>query len=106
VKLAEICRLAHENASAKGFHETTPRFGQEGQDVRHILSWLMLIVTELAEAAEAARVGDIANFGEECADVLIRLADVCAALGIDLEAEVIKKMTRNAERPHMHGKLV
>ena len=103
MKLAEIQRMAHANARAKGFHETTPRFGHPGQDVRHIMSWLMLIVTELAEAAEAVRVGDRANFGEECADTLIRLADVCEALGIDLEAEVIKKMARNAARPPMHG---
>ncbi len=103
MRLSEICRLAHANARAKGFHEYAPRFGQPGQDVRHILSWLMLITTEIAEAAEAARTGDLENFGEECADVLIRLADVCQALGIDLEAAVAKKMARNAERPPMHG---
>lgn len=101
--IAELCELAYANARAKGFHEHEPRFGQPGQDVRHILSWLMLIVTEIAEAAEAARVGDLANFGEECADVFIRLGDMCAVLGIDLEAEVVKKMNRNAERPPMHG---
>ena len=103
MNLAEIQRMAHADARAKGFHEYTPRFGHPGQDVRHILSWLMLLTTEVAEAAEAARVGDRANFGEECADVLIRLADLCEALGIDLEAETIKKMARNAERPAMHG---
>lgn len=105
MNIPELMRLAHANARAKGFHEYAPSFGKPGRDVRHILSWLMLIVTELAEAAEAARIGDASNFGEECADIIIRLADMCAAMGIDLEAETIKKMSRNAERPPMHGKL-
>jgi NTP pyrophosphatase (non-canonical NTP hydrolase) len=103
VNLAEIQRMAHANARAKGFHEHAPRFGQPGRDTRHILSWLMLVVTELAEAAEEVRLGDKEKFAEECADTLIRLADLCEALGIDLEAETIKKMARNAERPAMHG---
>jgi len=101
--LSEITRLAHANACAKGFHEYKPRFGQPGQDTRHILSWLMLITTEVAEAAEAARIGDFTNFAEECADIMIRLADLCASFEIDLEAEVVKKMARNAARPAMHG---
>lgn len=104
--IAELMRLAHANARAKGFHEHVPNFGQPGRDARHILSWLMLAVTEIAEAAEAVRVGDLENFGEECADVYIRVADTCAALGVDLEAAVIKKLALNAGRPAMHGKLL
>lgn len=103
ITIAELMQRAHANACAKGFHERVPAFGQPGRDVRHILSWLMLAVTELAEAAEAARVGDLENFVEECADVLIRVADNCAALGVDLQAAVIQKLARNAERPPMHG---
>jgi NTP pyrophosphatase (non-canonical NTP hydrolase) len=103
MKISVMAEVAHANSRAKGFHEYTPRFGVAGRDARHILSWLALIVTEVAEAAEAVRTGDLANFGEELADVLIRCGDVAAALGVDLEAEVIKKMTRNAERPAMHG---
>lgn len=105
ITIAELMERAYANARAKGFHEYAPAFGQPGRDVRHILSWLMLAVTELAEAAEAARVGDLENFGEECADVFIRVADSCAALGIDLQATIIAKLTKNAERPPMHGKL-
>jgi len=103
--IAELMRLAHANATAHGFHEHVPAFGQTGRDVRHILSWLMLAVTELAEAAEAARVGDLENFGEECADVLIRVADTCAALEVDLQQAVARKLAKNADRPRMHGKL-
>lgn len=101
--IADLCQRAFTTAAAKGFHVYTPRFGVPGQDVRHILSWLMLITTEVAEAAEAARIGDRENFAEECADIFIRLGNVCAALGIDLEAEVLKKMARNDARPALHG---
>lgn len=93
----------YENARAKGFHEYNPKFGVAGQDTRHILSWLMLITTEVAEAAEAARIGDIHNFAEEMADVAIRLFDTCHALGIDIETEILAKMAKNKARPVMHG---
>lgn len=41
--------------------------------------------------------------GAECADVLIRLVDLCARYGIDLEAEVDRKLAYNRTRPHRHG---
>ena len=99
-KLAEEIRA---NALAKGFHEYEPRLGVGGQDARHILSWLMLITTEVAEAAEAVRIGDVANFGEELADVVIRVLDCAATLGIDLEKEILEKVEKNKARPIKHG---
>jgi NTP pyrophosphatase (non-canonical NTP hydrolase) len=98
-----LASRAYTTAASHGFHEYTPKFGVAGQDTRHILSWLMLITTELAEAAEAARKNNYENFCEELADVQIRLLDMCYVLDVDLEDAVLKKMAINENRPHKHG---
>lgn len=64
---------------------------------------LMLIVSEVAEAMEADRKGDKANFAEELADIAIRLFDLAEAHHINLEQEIVNKMAINAGRPVMHG---
>lgn len=64
----------------------------------------MLVVTELAEAAEAVRHNDPENFAEELADTYIRLMDITAACEINVEIEIRKKMDANWKRPKRHGK--
>ena len=91
---------------------------------------LLLVVSEITEAFEAFRdltpatlraletgetilgtsdatrlqVSKIANFKEEIADTYIRLGDLCATLGIDIECHINQKMQVNAKRPHLHGR--
>jgi NTP pyrophosphatase (non-canonical NTP hydrolase) len=91
---------------------------------------LMLVVSELAEALEADRknryslnnpkdIAALANdedfndafsshvkdtFEDEIADAVIRLFDMSAGLGIDLESHIEAKLRYNANRPKMHGK--
>lgn len=101
--ISGLCFRAYKTAHEKGFHEHTPVFGKSTGDTRHILSWLMLITTELAEAAEAARKNNRENFEEELADVAIRLFDMCYVLGVDLESSIMAKMIVNEARPHLHG---
>ena len=93
--LNELSRLCHRIAVEKGFWD----------DKRNIGEALMLIVTELAEAMEAHRIQDEANFREEIADSFIRLLDLCGGLGIDIEEEIYKKSLRNKQRPYKHGKV-
>jgi len=102
-KLNDYASRVYRNAKDKGFHEYAPVFGNAGRDVRHILSWLMLVTTEVAEAAEAVRKGDKVNFSEELADICIRVFDCAEALGINLEQEIVNKMQKNEERAHKHG---
>lgn len=102
-RLNDLAAAIYANAKAKGFHEYTPTFGVSGQDIRHILSWLMLVTTEVAEAAEEVRKGDVQHFGEELADICIRVFDCAEALGINLEQAIVDKMAVNAERPVKHG---
>lgn len=75
-------------------------------EVAELLSKLMLMVTELSEAAEAVRRGDIDNFTEEMADTMIRIFDTCGTMNIDIKAAVLKKMKINKQRPYMHGKKI
>lgn len=42
--------------------------------------------------------------GGELADAVIRIADLCGHLGIDLDAVIAEKMAYNAGRPYKHGK--
>lgn len=93
--LNELSLLCHRIAVEKGFWD----------DKRNIGEALMLIVTELAEAMEAHRIQDEANFREEIADSFIRLLDLCGGLGIDIEEEIYKKSLRNKQRPYKHGKV-
>lgn len=92
--IVDLIRFAHTNAREKGFWD----------EEREIGTLLMLIVSELGEALEAHRKGDMENFAEELADVAIRLGDLCGGLGIDLEKAIVKKMAVNKSRPRLHGK--
>jgi NTP pyrophosphatase (non-canonical NTP hydrolase) len=97
--LNDYVNKCHENAVSKGFWDDC-----DITDVYFNLSKLMLIVTEVAEAAEAIRHDDKVNFAEELADICIRVFDFAVAHGIDLEREIINKMKKNRARPYMHGK--
>ena len=85
----------------------------------------MLVVTELAEAMEWYRLFSEDDFSEldqgltdlasekgsdalvgfrvEIADAVIRLLNMSASLGIDIETEIAAKMEVNEKRPHRHG---
>ena len=88
----------------------------------------MLAVTELGEAMEAYRHLDLPlmlatsngaaldgnkdgeqivwleNFGEQLADAVIRVMDLCDALGVDLQSAIFWKMAINEMRPEKHDK--
>ena len=99
----EWCQRIHKWAHSKGFY-----FDRCDAPCRHIsgsfASAVILIVTELAEAVEADRKGDLKNRREEIADATIRIFDLCGAEGIDLENEIALKMEVNEQRPTLHGK--
>lgn len=71
-----------------------------------MLGKLMLVVTELAEAAEAVRKNDPDNFVEEIADTFIRLMDITGTMKIDIEKAIARKMEINAGRPFRHNKKI
>jgi NTP pyrophosphatase (non-canonical NTP hydrolase) len=116
----ELAKKIHQNAIDKGFFDEEKNIGE----------MLMLIVTEVAEACEADRKNDYCKtniqavngwvsdadfqphfrervkntFEDELADIMIRVMDLAAHKGIDLEAHIKAKMRYNASREKMHGK--
>lgn len=123
MKIFELVSRAHENAVKHGFWNPAPSFGDA----------IALIHSELSEALEEMRAGNrirpgqpvpmvyysgggyVASAPTECckkpegvavelADAVIRIADLCGYLGIDLEKAIAEKMAYNETRPYKHGK--
>ncbi len=64
---------------------------------------IALIHSEASEALEAFNHEDEHNFAEEMADVVIRVLDCTAGLGIDLGAAILAKLEKNRTRGFRHG---
>jgi len=68
-----------------------------------------LIMSESSEALEAMRKDNYGiekkdTFEDELADVFIRLSDLCGELNIDIEKQIVWKMSFNKIREEKHGK--
>ncbi len=97
--ITEWTEECFQSSKEKGFWENDRNVGE----------MLMLIVSELGEAVEAHRKGDMGleakdTFEDELADTAIRLFDMCGGLGIDLEKQIEWKMNFNKSREVRHGK--
>lgn len=73
---------------------------------RSIPTLLCLIHSEVSEALEVYRGTHDGTLGEELADIVIRVMDMCEACGINLEDEVITKHQFNLTRSYRHGNKV
>lgn len=87
---------------SKKFH--TPPDIETEEHADQMLGKLMLVVSEVGEAAEAVRHKNVDNFREELADAIIRILDITSACDIDIYVELADKMDKNARRPIRHGK--
>lgn len=112
--LNESCKVIHQANVDKGFWEGERNVGE----------LLMQVTSELGEAMEAHRKGlfckpdldfdneDVSFFQEFCkdtfedeiADSIIRLLDMSAGLGIDIDKHINLKLAYNKTRPVRHGK--
>jgi len=108
----------HALAWAKGWHEE-PVCGPGrawGVHVDRVLAKLALVHSEVSEAVECVRDGlfatrlpldECADKPEgmviELADAVIRIMDLCEAMGYSLEYAMRKKHEYNKTRPHRHG---
>ncbi len=113
MRLNDMAKAAHNNSRKHGFWDGD--FDMAKLPIERIGLALALIHSEVSEALEDARKANMESlrptggkptgFPTELADIVIRVGDLCGAMGIDLEAEVEAKMIYNASRPRMHGKL-
>ena len=113
--LQEMARESEQTAREHGFDDDAVAIKRRLRDFpvelaafeRYLkLAKLMLVTTELAEAAEAVRNGDHSNYGEELADVVIRVGHESFRNGLDLSVVVAEKQAVNKARPIRHGKLI
>jgi NTP pyrophosphatase (non-canonical NTP hydrolase) len=102
--ISELVKEAHSLACEKGWWPNVEDFS--------VPEKLALIHSEVSEALEAYRNGEpllhVVNgkpegMTAELADVVIRVADLCGALGVDLERAIALKHAYNATRPFRHG---
>lgn len=117
-----LAKDVYENAKSKGFYDDASE--------RNIGEMLCLIHSEVSEALEADRKNEYAKgsiqstneieetkafqsqfeeqakntFEDELADIVIRVMDLAAYKGIDLEGHIKAKVRYNKQRPHKHGK--
>jgi NTP pyrophosphatase (non-canonical NTP hydrolase) len=114
MKINDMAKMAYDNSRAHGFWD-----GVEPYDVRVIPLKLVLIHSEVSEALEVYReepdeesvrapryshAGKPIGLDSELADIIIRVGDLAAHLGIDLERAITEKHLYNVSRPRMHGK--
>ena len=107
ITIRELIYESHSIAISKGWWDTH----------RGIPELLALVHSEVSEALEAYRIkgdtnlhdawesetGKPEGFAFELADVLIRIADMCGKLELDLDSAIQKKMAFNQTRSYRHG---
>ena len=100
--IRELQQAAHALAVTKGWYDTE----------RAPLELLCLVHSELSEACECFRNntpgtytshGKPEGFAIELADAVIRIADMCEYLGVDLQAATETKHAYNQTRGYRHG---
>lgn len=106
MKINELVSEAFDNSKKHGFHD------EDDDGIKTIATKIALIHSEVTEAFEAARNGQLEmyfcggkpeGYASELADIVIRVADECGRMNIDLEEVIRVKMDYNINRPRMHG---
>ena len=122
-QINDMMRLVNWNSIKHGWWD-----GFNDKDALHILGKLALVHSEVSEAGECVRDGEMEDTlshaplckwvgypdSEECtpkpeglpselADVIIRVLDLAGYLEIDMEKAITRKMDYNVTREHRHG---
>lgn len=118
-KLAEA---AYKNAVDKGFYENKAfnlaeklllihsevsealEADRRGSYIRRVVVIELLQIKDDKDFEEAFKVQAKDTFGDELADIMIRVMDLATHKGIDLESYIQAKMRYNSLRPYKHNK--
>jgi len=85
--LKDLAVLQHDWVERMNWHNKLP------------LEYLGLIASEIGEAVNECRGEEpTESFGEELADIILRTMDCAEEFGVDIEAEVLRKMSINESR--------
>lgn len=106
MQLKDIVTKCHKDAIDLGWYDK--------DKTKSDIETLMMAVTELSEVVEELRkpeareyyIGDNdkpEGYGVEIADAIIRLLDLCAFKGIDIEKLILEKLEYNLTRGYRHG---
>lgn len=98
--LNELANEIREINRANGWNVTKPEDWGLAYKVPAIMA---LIHSEVSEALEAFRADNREHFGEELADIVIRVLDCAPGLQIDIEQAVRRKLAYNRQRDYRHG---
>jgi NTP pyrophosphatase (non-canonical NTP hydrolase) len=101
ISFKELSNRACNQACTTGWHDSDPDLPRA----------LLLLNTEIAEAAEALRDGNprdkacpaFSRLEVELADLVIRLMDTSATHDLDIPGAIAAKMAYNKTRPYKHG---
>jgi NTP pyrophosphatase (non-canonical NTP hydrolase) len=102
-----LCNTINDWAEKKGWNE-------EKDSVDRKLAEMMLMTTEIAEAAEGVRskvtmmddkIPDFSSEEAELADLMIRVFHYCGRRGLRLGLAIQQKHLYNISRPYRHNKL-
>ena len=127
--LNKLSQEIHENAKSKGFFDSEKNIGEmlclihsevsealEADRKSHYADVSNIQLKGMADSnfGHAYQYDDIFKLGfeedvknsfeDELADVIIRVLDLCAFKGIDIESHIKAKMRYNSMREHKHGK--
>ncbi len=87
MNINEIAEKNYQWVEEMGWHNKTP------------LEALALVASEVGEAINECRNEKPTEaFGEELADIILRVLDIAHWQGIDIEKEVLAKMIKNKSR--------
>lgn len=85
--LTTLTKLHFDWVEEMGWHNKTP------------LEALALVASEVGEAVNECRGEKPTDaFGEELADIVLRVIDLAHWQGVDIESELIKKIEKNRSR--------
>jgi NTP pyrophosphatase (non-canonical NTP hydrolase) len=102
MNLNKMAEKIHETACEKGFWDAADSGDFNIEFVYG--TKLALIHSEVSEVLEAMRADQWHLVPEELSDIIIRVLDLAAGLGYDLQDVIEGKMKKNADRPFLHNK--